>query len=165
MLPIYPYDSQFGVDKSLLLEEAVSVHQHALSYSNKSLLRKFPCNENDTPRLYEFVENFRNEFSHTDLGAMIGHYFYAYEGKNLEFHTDGEWNEGVKSFHCCFNFILSGVETPVEFEDIGKFCYDQALLNTEQRHRIHPVSHRVIARIAFKDYTYEEVVQKMKREK
>lgn len=60
---------------------------------------------------------------------------------------------------CAINFIISGGETPVEFEGLGKEFYTVALLNVSENHSV-PIQtgeDRLLFKLRFTHNTFQEV--------
>ena len=91
---------------------------------------------------------------------------YMWIDKDYPWHTDNivtiskTSGKGVK---CALNVLLGGLAAPVEFKingQISSHTYEAAVLNTSETHRVNPFDgERVMARISFKDKTFEEVTK------
>ena len=163
MEPLFHIKISFW-DKEELLSEALEVKQKSYSFTNGvSIVRAFPMNEH-TPALVKFYKNFLDTFK-GDWGEVSVSYMYINAGEEYPWHIDEEVTKktgnNVKGVLSAFNILLAGENNEVEFEGLGKYKYNAAVFNTSHLHRVSPASDRIIARIGFRDYSYEDVVRKI----
>jgi len=96
------------------------------------------------PFLHQIANEFCDYYNITD--KFVTQFLVVEPNKVLPWHEDG------KPANCCVNCLLSGNNTPIEFED-GIYTYDKALLNIRKKHRVvNGPTIRVMFRIVF----YEE---------
>ena len=151
-------------DEEMLLNEALKVKEMSFSFPRgDTIIRAFPMNER-TPALVILYKDFLDKFK-CDWGEVSVSYMYINAGEIYPWHIDNEITKttgnNAKGVLCAFNILLSGEENEVEFERYGKYRYKSAILNTSHYHRVSPKSDRIIARLAFRDYSYEDVIQKI----
>lgn len=163
MEPLFHIKKQFW-DKDELLEEALEVKQKSYTFTNGiTIVRAYPMNEY-TPALLKFYKTFTDKFK-GDWGEVSVSYMYINAGEEYPWHSDEEVTKktgnNTKGVLCAFNIILAGENDEVEFKDVGKFTYSSAVFNTSHLHRVSPSSDRIIARIGFRDLSYEDVVRKI----
>ena len=166
MIPVYPLWQSTFRDSGKLRTEANNVKDKAYkipyTYKGKDygVITALPYNE-FTPELTKFRESFLEQYP-LDWGEFAVSYMWI--DSDYPWHVD---NEVTKSQHnrkgvkCAINIILEGHNTAVEYEE-GKFIYEAAVVNTSKLHRVVPETERVMARISFKDKTFEEVVKGIK---
>ena len=83
-------------------------------------------------------------------------FFTQQKNTEVKMHKD----VGIK---CAINFILQGKETPIEFEDYGKFYYQNALLDITQKHSV-PLQigvDRLVFKLRILDKDYTECREKI----
>jgi len=165
MTPVYPLLKSFW-DSEKLRTEAINVKDKAYkipyTYKGKDygVITALPYND-FTPELAKFRESFLEHYP-TDWGEFTTAYMWI--ESDYPWHVDNEITKSQynrKGVKCAINIILEGQFTAVEYEE-GKFTYEAAVLNTSILHRVNPDKQRVMARISFKDKTFEEVVQGIK---
>lgn len=161
--PLYHVKRTFW-DEEELLNEALEVKEKSFSFPRSgTIIRAFPMSE-QTPALIRLYKDFLDKFKR-DWGEVSVSYMYINAGEIYPWHIDNEITKvtggNTKGVLCAFNILLSGEENEVEFEGHGKYSYKSAILNTSHYHRVSPKSDRIIARLAFRDYSYEDVVRKI----
>ena len=65
---------------------------------------------------------------------------------------------------CAMNIVLTDDQTPAEFQDWGEQQYTACMFNTSMYHRVQTHGTlRILARITFRDFLFEEIVHRMKK--
>ena len=176
-IPFYNIENEFWPDRKLMREEAERIRhsssEHGLTYKaelvegNTVLVDWRNAHEN-TPLLNQMLENFQKIYG--DFGRRTGaQYFYIDGGSDYRYHVDNDMpratNESAKNIgvNCCLNIVVTDDESECEFKDVGKFKYTAGVLNTSHLHRVRPATTRILARIAFLDAVYEEVVYRIRK--
>ena len=166
MIPVYPLRRRFW-DAWKLRTESRNVKDKAYkipyTYKGKDygVITALPYNE-FTPELAKFRESFLEHYP-LDWGEYAVSYMWI--DSDYPWHVD---NEVTKSQHnrkgvkCAINIILEGHSTAVEYEGGRKYIYEAAVINTSELHRVIPADERVMARISFKDKTFNQVVEGIK---
>ena len=134
-------------------------------YATEAMVRVIHADSN-TPYLNQLVEQFTNTYG--DFGETKAAYFYIdpKDSENYGWHTDTNITSPnvPRGVLCAMNVVLTDIDISAEFKNVGKFSYRAAMFNTDWMHRVHTNKKlRVLARIAFFDSIYEEIVHKIKR--
>jgi hypothetical protein len=152
-------------DSAELLKEALDVKQGSFVFgAEPDIVRAHPMNER-TPNLVNFYKDFGDKYK-GNWGEVSVSYMYVDAGESYPWHVDEEITKKTgnnpKGVLCAFNIVLLGETSEVEFKNLGSYTYKAALFNTSIMHRITPKTDRIIARIAFRDLSFEDVVQRIK---
>lgn len=173
-IPFYNIENTFWPDRQAMRKEAEAVRSipgHGLTYEavleGDTVLVDWKIAHENTPLLTEMLANFQSIYG--DLGRVGAQYFYINGGSDYRYHVDNDLPEATNEFakkisvNCCLNIVITDDESECEFLDVGKFKYTAGVLNTSHPHRVKPATTRILARIAFLEAIYEEVVYRIRK--
>ena len=134
-------------------------------YATEAMVRVIHA-DSDTPHLNQLLEQFTDTYG--NFGETKASYFFIDpdDSDNYGWHVDTDIKSPTipRGIMCAMNVVLTDINIPVEFQNQGEFTYRAAMFNTDWLHRVHTNKKlRVLARIAFTDSIYEEIVHKIKR--
>lgn len=180
--PIYRLNNQFWPDRDLMLKEAISLRDKPevwngeLDYSTapmmhgkrssqaKASIKSLPSDEKNTPYLNQMFKGFTEMYG--DFGNTHPNYFFIEPNWTYDWHVDTHLSKQMtgSSVLCAMNIVLTDDQTPAEFEGWGEQQYTACMFNTSVFHRVQTQGKlRVLARITFRDYVFEEVVYRIKK--
>ena len=179
MNPLYSLEHSFW-DIEKLRAEANSVEDIAQEFpftcprtGIKGIIRAVPLlPQSDITYVNGYYPDELDAFKHSfletypmDWGDIA--FSYMWIDGLYPWHVDNEVTNrgllsGKKGTQCAINVLLSGLDAPIEFEGYEEQIYKAAVVNTSHVHRVNPTTKRSMARISFKDKTFEEVVEGIK---
>jgi len=166
--PLYPLtDHPFWPDRKLMKEEATVVRTDDEQFDpTKKSSIKVHLMGADTPLLQQMWDNWCSLYG--DCGDATVYYFYMNPEMVYDWHVDTlitTDHTSTKAALCAMNVVVTNEETPAEFAGLGEMSYTAALFNTSHMHRVVDTrgETRILARITFRDWIYEEVLHKIKK--
>lgn len=152
-------------DLDALRQEALEQKQGAYLFPTTAVtIRAVPLSDR-TPELTRMFKAFIKKYG-DNFGLTSCSYMYIDAGEEYPYHVDNVVGQRVSDLPpvlCTINILVEGSETAVEFKNLGEYTYKAAVFNTSVMHRITPKTDRIIARISFRELSYEKVVQQIKR--
>jgi len=114
------------------------------------------------PALAKYRESFQEAYP-IDWGDIdVG---YEWIDDFLPWHVDKGRRLSGHPVQCVINVLLEGSAIPVQFkidEQVKEYTYDAGLLKTTLEHQVDPKNEqRAMAKIRFKDKSFEEVIEGM----
>ena len=165
--PIYRLNNQFWPDRDLMLQEAMSLRDRPNIWNDaaeKASIKSLPLDENNTPYLKQMFEGFTEMYG--DFGNTHPNYFFIEPQWEYGWHVDTHISKKMtgSSVLCAMNIVLTDDQTPAEFQDRGEQQYTACMFNTSMYHRVQTHGTlRILARITFRDFLFEEIVHRMKK--
>ena len=165
--PIYRLNNQFWPDRDLMLQEALSLRDSPDVWNEaaeKASIKSLPLDENNTPYLKQMFKGFTEMYG--DFGNTHPNYFFIEPEWEYGWHVDTHISKKMtgSSVLCAMNIVLTDEQTPAEFQEWGEQQYTACMFNTSVFHRVQTQGKlRVLARITFRDYVFEEVVHRIKK--
>lgn len=161
--PLTRLTEQFW-DVDALRREALEQKQSAYLFPTKAVtIRAVPLSDR-TPELTRMFKEFTKKYG-DNFGLTSCSYMYIDAGEEYPYHVDNVVGQKVSDLPpvlCTINILVEGSETAVEFKNLGEYTYKAAVFNTSVMHRITPKTDRIIARISFRELSFEDVVQRIK---